>query len=211
MSTAHPNPDRQSPGSSSRFWLLMIVLAGLFLAYTVISRDDGTGLPDGTQHPAVGKPLSQLQLEPLVEAPASVTLEDLRGQVVLVNYWGTWCPPCRIEFPELMDAYSRLKDNQDFRLLSVSCSAGGSESEAQLRAETRQYLEEENYDVPVYSDLSEVSRRGLVDSAQLDGFNFPTTILLDREGVIQGVWIGYHSRVVEQMEKATAALLARKT
>ena len=197
----------QSTSSSFRFWLLMVVLAGLFLVYVVTSRQGGMERADGTKHPAVGRELQQLQLEPLIGASETVTLPDVRGEVVLINYWGTWCPPCRMEFPELMDAYGELKDQKDFRLLSVSCP-GGNESVAQLRVETRQFLDDEKYEIPVYSDLEESSRQALVRSANLDSFNFPTTVLLDRAGIIRGLWVGYVPGVGEAIREAAAELLS---
>ena len=48
-----------------------------------------------------------------------ITLSDLRGNVVLLNFWGTWCGPCRREMPEFQQAYSQL-NSQGFEILAVS-------------------------------------------------------------------------------------------
>lgn len=48
-----------------------------------------------------------------------VTLSDLKGKVVLLDFWATWCPPCRVEVPNLLEIYRKFKD-KEFVLISVS-------------------------------------------------------------------------------------------
>lgn len=48
-----------------------------------------------------------------------VTLSDLKGKVVLLDFWATWCPPCRVEIPNLLEIYRQFK-NKNFVMISVS-------------------------------------------------------------------------------------------
>ena len=49
----------------------------------------------------------------------SVKLSDLKGKVVLLDFWATWCPPCRVEVPNLLDIFHKFKD-KGFILISIS-------------------------------------------------------------------------------------------
>ncbi len=84
------------------------------------------------QQPGVGKPLPRLELVGLTGGAEPVTLADLRGKVTLVNFWGTWCPPCRDELPHIAAIYHKYRDRDDVRVLAVSCGRG-LEDVAQLR------------------------------------------------------------------------------
>jgi peroxiredoxin len=69
-------------------------------------------------------------------------LKSLRGKVVLVNFWATWCPPCRKEMPDLQSLYNRFKD-QGFVILAISDEKG---------ATVKPYLAEHNVTYPVMID-----------------------------------------------------------
>ena len=61
----------------------------------------GRGAPAPQQAPGIGVPLAELRLQPLSGDGPPVSLADLRGSVVLLNFWGTWCPPCLRELPHI--------------------------------------------------------------------------------------------------------------
>lgn len=158
--------------------------------------------------PATGKKLGTLELQGLVGAEGPLSLNDLAGKVVLINFWGTWCGPCMIEFPHLVKLQQRFSDNPDFRFLPVSCAASVSmESESDLRSQTEAYLQGSSFDLPVYFDPEGLTRQAVLRDAELDFFAFPTTILLDRSGTIRYVWPGYRPGVEKEMEAAIKSLL----
>ena len=119
----------------------------------------------------------------------SLTLADLRGSVVVLNFWGTWCPPCRAELPEIADLYRKWRDVADFKLLAVSCGETGADEEiGMLREQTAALLKKMQIDMPTYADPDEVTRTAVANAVGFQGY--PTTVVLDRQGVIRGVAVG---------------------
>jgi peroxiredoxin len=105
----------------------------------------------------------------------SVSLSDFRGQNVLVNFWATWCGPCREEMPAIEARYNR----GDFAVLAVDFG----ESAERVRG----FLAEINVDLPVLLDLD-----GAVQELyRVRGY--PTTFFIDRSGVIRFFHIGQMS------------------
>lgn len=100
-----------------------------------------------------------------------VSNELLRGKVVLVNFWATWCPPCRVEMPGFQSVYDRKK-GQGFVVLGISTDANGSDH-------VRRYLEEHHITYPVAMASGGVAQR-------FGGVNvLPSSFLIDRNGRIR--------------------------
>ncbi|MEO8498078.1 MAG: TlpA family protein disulfide reductase [Planctomycetota bacterium] len=205
-----PNDDSAVPRKRST--TLVIILAfgafAILLVWSLRPAQPAPQLEPAEPHPSVGLAMGSFQLTPLVGDTAPVTLESLRGEVVLINFWGTWCGPCLIEFPHLVELNDRLKGDKRFRFIPVSCGPGGSEVPTeQLRAETAAYLGRLNANLDVYSDPGSAATLSLVNAARLDRFGYPTTVLLDQDGTIQGLWQGYAPGVEAEMEEAIKVLL----
>jgi peroxiredoxin len=110
----------------------------------------------------------------------TVRLSDYRGKVVLLNFWATWCGPCKVEIPWFMEFEPRYKD-RGFAVLGVAMDDEG-------WAVVKPYLQENrvNYRVVVGND--EVSAKyGGIDS-------LPTTMIIDRQGNIVSTHIGLVSK-----------------
>lgn len=178
-------------------------LAVVLLLVVVVKMN--TPPNDPTQAPAVGKRPEKLEFTPLEGDGEPLTLPDLQGQVVLINFWGPWCPPCRAEFPELMELRETLAKERQFRFVSVTAMPG--EDEEDLVKLTKTYLQSQKYDLPVYRDSQQTTRDELKELNQASDFPFPTTILLDEKGVIRAVWVGYSQGVGEQMQELIETLL----
>jgi len=206
----HPDRDVDPPpGGGSKTFLIILALAAAIVAVIYVARSPGRS-PVGISHHGVGNPLSKLDVEPLLNTDRRVTLADVRGQVTLVNFWGPWCPPCLMELPELLQLEKKYRGRDDVRVLLVSSSGGSGQTLEELHADTESVLLRERGDSPIYHDEDNNTIEALIDSAQLQGFAFPTTILLDGTGTIRAVWSGYHRRFVEEMGQAIEQTLAKK-
>ena len=111
-----------------------------------------------------------------------ITLEDLRGKVVLLDFWGTWCPPCVESVPELRSLHKRYsKDGTPFVLIGIS--SDGDEDEWKAFTEKNKMI------WPQYRDENRRIQRAFGVRA------FPTYILIDHEGIVrfQSVGMGWTS------------------
>jgi thiol-disulfide isomerase/thioredoxin len=155
-------------------------------------------------------PLAGVVLQPLTGAAeatkiASVTSDALKGRVTLLNFWGTWCPPCVAEFPDIVALEQKFRDSTEVRVLVVSCSEAAEEDVEALRKTTADFLQSHGAaDLPTYVDPGLVTRRAL---AKTVGFReYPTTLVLDRAGVVRGYWPGPINRT--EVESRIGELLA---
>ncbi len=104
-----------------------------------------------------------------------VSLAEYKGKVVMVNFWATWCGPCRAELPDLVKLHDAYKD-KGFVLLGVSADEEGP-SLVKAFAEKNGLT----YSIP------------MADQASLANYGvraFPTTFVIDANGVIQKSWVG---------------------
>lgn len=105
-----------------------------------------------------------------------VRLSDLRGKVVIVNFWATWCPPCRAEMPSMETLYQTFKED-DLVLLALNVEEDGREL-------VENFLRESPYSFPILLDSeAEVQQRYGV-------FQFPESFIIDRNGVVVKKVIG---------------------
>lgn len=96
----------------------------------------------------------------------SWTLADLKGKVVLVNFWATWCPPCRSEMPDLNDLYKKFKE-QDFVVLAISDEESG---------KVQPFIREYAISYPVLLDPG----RKVNEEFHIEGI--PKSFVYDRDG-----------------------------
>lgn len=166
----------------SRFTWTLLLLGALLLgtAWILYSREDTTipateGL---TEAPTAGYLAPDFSLETL--DGDTFTLSHMRGQPVVLNFWATWCPPCRVEIPHFEQASKAY--NGQVAIIGVD----DGEPADLVRPFTKEVGL--SYAVPLDVD-SVVSRRYRVNS-------LPTTFFIDAEGVIQNVHIGIINQAV---------------
>lgn len=105
----------------------------------------------------------------------AVTLSQLKGQIVVLNFWATWCPPCIEEMPSLVQMQQRMKA-KGIIVLAVSVDADG--------GAYRQFLKDHNVNLLSVRDPDQKSN-GLYGTSK-----FPETYIIDRDGVIRRKFIG---------------------
>ena len=156
-----------------------------------------------TNHPAIGRTVGNLPLVALAdpERPAPA----FAGKVTLLNFWGTWCPPCRRELPGLARLAARLADDPRFQLVAVSCGGGGPDDLAEITAITAEFLASQRLALDAWADPDGMARTILAASF---GFSaYPTTYLVGPDATVRAVWTGYRSRDEADMAAAVVSLL----
>jgi thiol-disulfide isomerase/thioredoxin len=175
-----------------------------FVLYEILSL---SGKP--AQHPGVGQKLGEVSFAPLSGDPPSLGTPNLAGHVVLMNFWGPWCPPCRMELPHLVAIKQDLAARQDFLFVPVACG-GDRDTNSELddlRRQTEHYLAEAGLTLATYADPNATTRSELLRKFGMKNFSYPFTLLLDREGVVRGVWTGYFPGSEKEIEKQIRELL----
>ena len=119
-----------------------------------------------------------------------VSLENYEGQVVLINFWATWCPPCRAEIPDLEATYLARRED-GFVVLGVNVE--------EPRATVEQFMDEIEMTYPVLLDEG----GQVLKMYRANGL--PMSVLVDQEGVIQVRHVGYLT--AEQLENYLADLI----
>ncbi len=141
---------------------------------------------------AIGEPLPPLDLLPLLGVEQPVTNQELAGSLVVLHFWGTWCPPCLKEFPEFADLVAEFAGNTQVAFVSVSCSGGPEYDIERLRRETQSFLAKNSVEVATYCDPAAMTRQQLALLLPNGSFGYPTTLLVGRDGRILDVLEGYY-------------------
>jgi peroxiredoxin len=124
----------------------------------------------------------------------TVRLSDLRGKkVVLVNFWATWCPPCRSEIPTMQQIYTEYK-GKGFEILAINI-------ERDSKEEILEFMKELRLTFPVLLDPDMKVTR----TYRLIGL--PVSMLIDRQGIIRYKQIGYHDWTDKESRKRVENLL----
>ncbi len=112
----------------------------------------------------------------------TVKLEDLKGKVVVIDFWATWCGPCRMSFPTLQKIYEKYASNPDVRIFALDTweNVSGQQREDIVR----KFLAQNKYTFPVLYDQSMVDRYGVE--------GIPTKFVIDKRGDIAFKSIGFN-------------------
>ena len=171
----------------------LVVLGGAIGAATYWSRSAPAARPDAFPVTRPAQPIAAPEFELPDPAGQSVRLRDLRGRVVLVNFWATWCVPCREEMPALQ-TLARELGPRGLTVVAVNFK----ESRAEVEAFVREHAL--TFPTPLDADGSTAQRYQL--------FALPATFVVDRSGKLVGTVLGIRDWVSPDARAYLDRLLA---
>lgn len=166
----------------SVFFGFMISLG--LLAQPLMAVEEGVVAPDFT-------------LPGVRENEAAVTLSELRGQIVYVDFWASWCVPCLRSLPEIHTLYEKYQ-NQGFEVIAITIDDPVEDALDFL----------DDLAVPLAYRVALDQTAEVMDQYGVVGM--PTSFLIDREGIVRKVHKGFRQGDTELLEQALTALLAEQ-
>lgn len=152
------------------FILLLFVIACVSLSCAEVSYDF-------TLQDLEGKPIS---------------LSDYKGKVVFIDFWATWCPPCRLSIPYVEKLYEQYKDNEDFVVLGINLE--------ESKEDITKFMKKQKMNYPILlSDKKVISNYKIT--------SIPRFFLIDRNGEIYNKYVGFAPGVEQLWQKDIEKLL----
>lgn len=135
----------------------------------------------------IGSPAPDFELATLTGK--RVKLSDYRGKVVILNFWATWCPPCKVEMPEMQSFYEKSR-NSDITLLSVNLTTQEKNEKA-----VSDFVSDYQLTFPILLDQKDTVGK------LYKTISIPTSYIIDREGIIR-------EKIIGPMDEERMAVLA---
>ncbi|MBE6625678.1 MAG: TlpA family protein disulfide reductase [Ruminococcaceae bacterium] len=198
--------------------ILVALIAGAVVLYNRLSEDyeenqgmDGaseSGTPVETEEPEetdeseIPDETDEVAGDPVLELPDStfydmdgnaVNLSDFLGKPMIVNFWATWCGPCKSEMPHFQEMYEEYGDRVEF--IMINATDGYRDTVESVGS----FMEDNGYTFPVYcdSDFDAINTYGV--------YAFPSTIVINADGSVYGTKVGALSK--NQLQGYINALL----
>ncbi len=171
---------------------LTIIIGGCALIYQKLAANYTLDVPTPTTSEGQATAARDFTVE---DAEGNAyKLSDFRGKPVVVNFWASWCNPCKIEMPHFQSAWENYGDEVEFMMVNLAEGFGDS------RAKSSAFLEEGGFTFPVYYDNNS-------EAAIAYGMrSVPMTLFVDKDGNISNVARGMLT--ADRLDAAIQALLA---
>ena len=129
---------------------------------------------------SIGNPAPDFTIQ---DSDRSVTLSQLRGKIVVLNFWATWCPPCIEEMPSLVQMQKKMQD-KNVIVLAVSVDDDSSDY--------HKFLKDHNIDLLTVRESGQRTDKGVIApvSSRYGTIKVPETYIIDRNGTIRRKFIG---------------------
>lgn len=163
---------------------ILIAASAYFILQDVSSQSEFSTVPVTMNYSAPELTLMDTQ-------GVSRSLLDYRGQVVLVNLWATWCPPCKEEMPALQSLYNKYRD-QGFVVIAIN--------DGDPTADVLQFVKDYRLTFPVWLDPTYIATEQAFKT-----LNLPSSFVIDRNGTIRLQWVG--GITLKMLEKHVSPLI----
>ena len=164
---------RTLPFSLLGLGLLLVITSIYYLLQNVPLQSDFEAVPVQMNYSAPELTLNNTD-------GLSHSLADYDGQVILVNLWATWCPPCKEEMPTLQAYYDKHRD-QGFSIIAIN--------DGDPTPDVLQFVKDYELTFPVWLDPTYLATEQAFKS-----LNLPTSYVIDRTGTVRLTWVGGISR-----------------
>jgi cytochrome c biogenesis protein CcmG, thiol:disulfide interchange protein DsbE len=192
--TRDTNPTMSYRASALR---LSLVLASLSLFACGSAGADGKGSSSGGDTGGlVGNPAPDFSVKSVSGGSGTVSLKSLRGKVVLVDFWGTFCEPCKKSFPKLQDLNTKYSTS-GLRIVGIS------EDEADDKDKIPGFASNYGAKFPLGWDEDKV----IAKSYKPD--TMPSSFIIDKKGVVRYAHVGFHDGEEVEIEKEIKELLGQ--
>jgi cytochrome c biogenesis protein CcmG, thiol:disulfide interchange protein DsbE len=162
------------------FWALVVLsLATIALGLWLWRSDQSKVASESRPAVEAVKPAPDFVLKTL--DGSQIRLSELRGKTVLLNFWATWCPPCKAEMPDLNALHREYGKTRNFTVLGIDDEEG--------QAAVATFAKQNDIDFPLALDID-----GAVTSNRYNVRGLPTSMVIDRDGNIRDMWTGRISK-----------------